>query len=263
MIFMKKPVMGIQLYTLRDHIKTAEDFDATLARLEKMGVTDVQISGIGDIPADVQRDILVKHNMKVCITHKGFDRMEEDLDGLIAEHKTIDCDALGLGSAPGEYRDNSKRIREFIGKAEEIGKKLKENGMTFNYHNHAFEFRKLDDMAKTTMDLLIDETNPEYFNFIPDVAWIHYGDHDPVEVLKKMKGRVKVLHFKDYIIDAEGYRKFVSLGKGVVDLKACYDIACELEIPYIMYEQDIDWVDNDPFKACEESWAFMQSLLKD
>ena len=55
---MKKPVMGIQLYTLRDHIKTAPDFDATLARLKKMGVGTVQISGIGDIPAEEQRAIL-------------------------------------------------------------------------------------------------------------------------------------------------------------------------------------------------------------
>lgn len=259
---MKKPIMGIQLYTLRDFIQNAEDFDATLARLEKMGVTDVQISGIGDIPADVQAEILSKHNMKVCITHKGYDRMLTDLDGMIAEHKTIGCDAMGIGSAPSESRGNSNRVREFIGKANDIGKKLKEQGMTFNYHNHAFEFFKLDDMNCSMMDLLIDESDPEFFNFIPDVAWIHYADNNPVEILKKLKGRVKVLHFKDYKIDGENKRKFVSLGQGIVNLKECYDIACELEIPYIMYEQDCDWADGDPFKATEESWNYMQSLLK-
>lgn len=259
---MNKPVMGIQLYTLRDHIRTAEDFDETLRRLSEIGVTDVQISGIGDIPAEVQRDILKKHNMKVCVTHKSFERMQNDLDNLMKEHDIIGCDALGIGSAPGESRGNSRVIRQFIDEAQKIGKILKENGKTFNYHNHAFEFFKLDDMAKTMMDLLIDETDPELFNFIPDVAWIDYGGADPVEILKRMKGRVKVLHFKDYIIDAEGYRKFVSLGKGIVDLKACYDAAVELGIPYIMYEQDCDWAQGDPFVAVEESWKFMQSLLK-
>lgn len=259
---MKKPVMGIQLYTLRDHIQTAEDFDSTLERLEKMGVTDVQISGIGDIPAEVQSEILKKHNMKVCITHKPFERMLTDLDAMVEEHKTIGCDAMGIGSAPGYGRDNRGDIRKFIQQANEVGAKLKEKGMTFNYHNHAFEFRKLDDVACGMMDILLEETDPEVFNFIPDVAWIDYGDADPVEVLKRMKGRVKVLHFKDYIINENKERHFVSLGKGQVDLKACYDAACELEIPYIMYEQDCDWVDNDPFKATEESWAFMQSLLK-
>ena len=259
---MKKPTMAIQLYTLRNHIQNAEDFDSTLAKLSAMGVTDVQISGIGDIPAEEQKKILDKYNMKVCITHKSMDWMKDDIDGIMAHHKTIDCDAIGIGSAPSEGRGNSRSVRGFIKEAEEIGKIFKDNGLTFNYHNHAFEFNKLDDYNYCMMDVLINETDPELFYFIPDVAWIHYGGQNPVEVLKKLKGRVKVLHFKDYIIDENGYRKFVSLGKGIVNLKECYDIACELEIPYIAYEQDCDWVDDDPFKATEESWEFMQSLLK-
>lgn len=260
---MKKPVMGIQLYTLRDHIRTAEDFDKTLDRLKKLGVNDVQISAIGDIPAAVQSEILKKYDMNVCVTHKSFDRMKDEINTMIADHKTIGCDAMGIGSAPGDCRSYSGNVRRFIKEAQEVAEKLKANGMTFNYHNHAFEFHKLDDLNKNMMDLLIEETDPELFNFIPDVAWIHYGDHDPVEVLNRMKGRVKVLHFKDYIINEKCERHFVSLGKGIVDLKACYEAAKELEIPYIMYEQDIDWVDDDPFKAVEESWAYMQELLKD
>ena len=259
---MKKPVMGIQLYTLREHIQNAEDFDSTLARLEALGVTDVQISAIGDFPADIQGEILRKHNMKVCVTHKGFDRMLTDLDAMIAEHREIDCDAMGIGGAPSDSRGNSVNVRSFIRKAEEVGAKLREKGMTFNYHNHDFEFEKLDDTDSSMMDLLLSETDPALFRFIPDVAWIDYAGSDPVEILGKMKGRAKVLHFKDYIIDDKNVRHFVSLGKGVVDLKACYNAACELEIPYIMYEQDNEWVDNDPFKAVEESWAFMQSLIK-
>lgn len=257
---MKKPTMAIQLYTLRDHIQNAEDFDATLARLSAMGVKDVQISGIGDIPAEVQKEILDKHGMKVCVTHKSIDWMKDDIDGIMAHHKTIDCDAIGIGSAPLESRGCTRAVRSFIKETGEIGKVFKENGLTFNYHNHAFEFYKLDDYTHCMMDMLIDETDPELFYFIPDVAWIHYGGQNPVDVLKRLKGRVKVLHFKDYIIDENGYRKFVSLGQGVVNLKECYDIACELEIPYIAYEQDCDWKDDDPFASTEESWAFMQEL---
>ena len=254
--------MGIQLYTLRDHIQNKQDFDTTLSRLSAMGVDTVQISGIGDIPAEDQKEVLDKYNMKVCVTHKGLDRMENDLAGLIREHKIIGCDALGLGSMPGDARNSEKALRAFIDKTAKIGETLRDNGMTFNYHNHDFEFHKLPGTDKTIMDLLLEETDPELFHFIPDVAWIHYGGYDPVEILTKMQGRVKVIHFKDYIIDDAGERKFVSLGKGKVDLKACYDAACRLDMPYIMYEQDCDWTGNDPFKATEESWAFMQTLTK-
>ncbi len=257
---MTTPVMGIQLYTLRDHIQTKEDFDKTLARLSAMGVDTVQISGIGDIPAEDQKEVLDRYNMKVCVTHKGLDRMENDLAGLIREHKIIGCDALGLGAMPGEARESEAALRDFIAKTARIGETLRGSGMTFHYHNHDFEFRKLPGTDKTLMDVLLEETDPALFHFIPDVAWIHYGGYDPVEILTKMKGRVKVIHFKDYIVNEAGERKFVSLGKGKVDLKACYEAAKALDMPYIMYEQDCDWTDNDPFKATEESWAFMREL---
>ena len=75
-----------------------------------------------------------------------------------------------------------------------------------------------------------------------------------------MKGRVKVVHFKDYVLKDDGSPQFVSLGKGVVDLNACYKACCELEIPFVMYEQDNSWVSDDPFLATEESLAFFKTL---
>lgn len=257
---MKKPVMGIQLYTLRDHIKTAPDFDATLARLKKMGVGTVQISGIGDIPAEEQRAILDKNGIDVCITHKSLDRMENDLDALLKEHEIIGCRDIGLGCAPKELRGNTANVGEFLRRTDAIGRNMKAKGFSFYYHNHAFEFEKLEDADTTMMEMIFEKSDPEFFGFIPDVAWIHFGGSDPVEILERMKGRVKVIHFKDYILDENGERRFVPLGQGRVDLKACYEAACKLEIPYIMYEHDIDWPDNDPFKACEISWDYMMKL---
>lgn len=257
---MNKPILGIQLYTLRDFCQTADDFDEILKYLSSLGVTDVQISAIGPIEAQVQKDILDKHNMSVCVTHKPFDRFINDTDALINEHKIIDCYALGLGAASDEYRYTKKAVDTFIEKVNSFASKLKENGMTFNYHNHDFEFKTLDN-GETMIDYLIENTDPEVFHFIPDVAWIHFAGADPVEYLKKMKGRVKVCHFKDYNI-VDGERKFCTLGEGKVDLKACYEACKELGIPYIMYEQDIDWVDGDAKKATKLSWEYMNKIAE-
>ena len=236
----------------------ADDFDETLKFLSEMGVRDVQISAIGPIEPEVQKEILDRYNMSVCVTHKPFDRFTCDTDNLINEHKTIDCYALGLGGTPDEYRGSKEAVDRFIEKVNGFADKFRENNMTFNYHNHDFEFKALENGEKM-IDYLIDNTDPEIFHFIPDVAWIHYAGADPVEYLKKMKGRVKVCHFKDYII-VDGERKFCTLGEGRVDLKACYEACKELGIPYIMYEQDIDWVDGDAKKATKLSWEFMQTL---
>ncbi len=257
---MNKPTLGIQLYTLRDFCQNAEDFDDILSYLEDMGVTDVQISAIGPIDPHIQKEILDKHNMKVCITHKPYERFLNDTEALIEEHKIIDCYALGLGGAPQEARETKSGLDEFIANVRNFSEKLKANGMTFNYHNHDFEFKKMDN-GETMIDYLIDNTDPDTFHFIPDVAWIHYAGADPVEYLKKMKGRVKVCHFKDYNI-VDGERKFCTLGEGKVDLKSCYEACKELGIPYIMYEQDIDWVDGDAKMATKLSWEYMNRIAE-
>ena len=257
---MNTPKLGIQLYTLRDFCQTAEDFDETLRFLSEIGVKDVQISAIGPIEAEIQKEILDRYNMNVCVTHKPFERFINDTEKLIEEHKTINCYALGLGAAGNDQRDTKKNVDAFLEKINSFTDKLRANGMTFNYHNHDFEFKVMDN-GETMIDYLIANTDSEVFHFIPDVAWIHYAGADPVEYLKKMKGRVKVCHFKDYNI-VDGERKFCTLGEGRVDLKACYDACRELDIPYIMYEQDIDWIDGDAKKATRLSWEYMNRIAE-
>ncbi len=255
---MADPTLGIQLYTLMRHIQTAEAFDDTLGKLEKMGVCDVQISGINeDIPIETQKEILCKHNMKVCITHKDFDRMKNDLPTLVAEHRIIGCDAIGLGYGPNEFHQPFSAASDLVKQLDEIACNMKAFDISFHYHNHSFEFDKLEGSDKTLMELMLES---QQIKFVPDVAWMQIAGADPVEMLYRMKGRVKVVHFKDYDFDKNGERRFVSLGTGKVDLKACYEAAAKLEIPYIVYEQDSGWINDDAFLATQQSWDFMQSL---
>ena len=251
---MKEPITGVQLYTLRDYIQTAEDFDQTLARLERMGVREVQISGIGkEIDAQTQKETLERHGIRVCVTHQSYDRILKDLPALIELHRTIGCDALGLGCAPKDARGTTENVRAFLKTLQTAAKELRKSGVGFHYHNHDFEFEPLQDSDQTMMDVLLSESDPSLLHLIPDVAWIHFAGGDPVAFLRKHAARVKVVHFKDYVPGEDGRPKFVSLGQGVVPLQACFDVCREREIPYVMYEQDNGWVNGDPFLATQES----------
>ena len=258
---MLEPVIGVQLYTLRNHTKTAEDLDETLGRLSALGVRDVQLSAVGpSISAETQRQLLQKYGMRVCVTHRAYDRIRDDLPALIEEHRVLGCDALGLGWAPEEQRQTEEDARAFVKTLQTAADTLAEHGMTFQYHNHDFEFAPLPGSDLSLMDLMLRETNPATFRFIPDVAWAQVAGLDPTAFLSTLQGRVKVVHFKDYVPGPDGRPQFVSLGQGAVDLKACYDVCRQLEMPYIMYEQDNNWTNEDPFLATEESWRFLQSL---
>lgn len=256
-----KPKLGIQLYTLRDRIQNYEDCDKTFRELYDFGVRVIQISGIGPIPQPQVAELVKKYGFDVCVTHTSFDRMKADIETVIDEHKMINCDCLGIGSMPAEARESAEALRNFIREANEIGKTMKARGCHFAYHNHDFEFQKIDG-DKRIIDILIEETDPELFWFIPDTAWIDIGGDDVCECLERMKGRVKVVHFKDYVRKEDGKHKFVELGKGLVDLPAAYKKATELGMPYIVFEQDIDWIDDDPMLACKLSFEYMNEIAE-
>lgn len=258
---MKEPVTGVQLYTLREYIQTAAAFDQTLERLQSMGVRDVQISGIGrDVSARAQKESLERHGMRVCVTHQAYERILHDLPALIELHHTIGCDALGLGCAPKEVRETEATVRAFVKELESAARMLRENGIGFHYHNHDFEFRPLPGSDKTMMDVMLAAFDPSLLQLIPDVAWMCVAGVDPVAFLEQYAARIKVVHFKDYACCENGRPRFVSLGQGVVPLDACFEVCRRMEIPYIVYEQDDNWTNGDPFLATQESLACFDRL---
>ena len=208
---------GIQLYTLRDHCQTLEDIDETLKKLHSWGVRDVQLSAIGPVDWYKLPDILNKYDMKVCVTHTNFQRMIEETDKVIDEHLAIGCDCLGIGAMP--YERNGESIDKFFSEVTTVAKKMRERGVHLAYHNHDFDLMSIDG-KKPILDTMIEDIDPDLLWFIPDVAWLQIAGKNPSEYLKKMEGRVKVLHFKDYSADTEDKKHpFIELGKGLVDLK--------------------------------------------
>ena len=256
------PKNGIQLYTCRDRIQTYEDCDKTFSYLHSIGVDTVQISGIGPIPQEKVKELIEKYNFDVCVTHTPFDKMKSDIQTVIDNHKMINCDCLGIGSMPIEYIGSSKKLYKFIKDSEKVAREMKKQGCHFAYHNHNFEFKKIDG-KRTFMDILLEETDPELFWFIPDVAWMQIAGQNPCELLEKMKGRCKVVHFKDYKKKNLILQQFCELGEGKVDFKALYKKIQELEIPYIVFEQDRGWVNKDPLQSCRISFDYMNSLAKE
>ena len=159
--------IGAQYFTLRDYIKTLEDFDNTCLKVSQMGYKTVQISGT-PLEAKEMKEILDKYNLKVVTTHKGFADFVNNLEMVIDYNKTLGCEVCGVGSMPPEYYNDSEGVTRFIKEANDVAEKLRKEGLYFGYHNHSFEFAKFD--GKTIMERLIDETNPQNFYFIADIG---------------------------------------------------------------------------------------------
>ena len=250
--------VGIQSYTIRDYCKTIEDIDKTLAELASWGVKDIQISGIGKVDWNELAETVKKYDMTVCVTHTPFERMMKETDAVIDEHLNLGCDCLGIGAMPGEYERTEEGVEKFMADLIPVAKRMRERGVHLAYHNHDFDLKLFGE--KSILDRML-ELDSDLLWFIPDVAWLQIAGENPAEYLKKMQGRVKVLHFKDYnpVEGQEHPWAFTELGKGVVDLPACYETAKEMGIPYIMFEQDNNWT-VDAMQSSKEAFEYMKKL---
>ena len=104
--------------------RDAEGFEETLKFLQSIGCDVIQISAIGDIHPEVVAELVDKYKMDVCVTHKPYDRMKNDLDALIYEHDLIHCDNIGIGAMPGNVHESFEGVTGFIMKCNEIAEKI-------------------------------------------------------------------------------------------------------------------------------------------
>lgn len=250
---MKKEQIAAQLYTLREFTKTAEDLDLTLQRVAEIGYTAVQLSAIGPIDPREVKASADRHGLSICATHVPYARLLGDLDAVIAEHKLWNCRYVGLGMIPRHYAEAGREGYEaFIREMSEPARKLRDAGLQFVYHNHKLEFEKYG--GRTAMDLLLAETDPLDFHFELDTYWAQAGGADPAAWIRKLDGRMKVVHLKDMAI-YEDEQHFAELGEGNMNWDAILDACRAVGMEWYIVEQDV--CRRDPFESLAVSWKYL------
>ena len=124
-----------------------------------------------------------------------------------------------------------------------FGQKLKDNGLTFCYHNHGFEFEPYE--GGTYFDYIVKNTNANQVFFEMDVVWMHLPGQDPVAMLKKYPKRFKLIHLKDLKIGVPPSKagstpneNCVVLGTGQIDYPGILKAAQKSAIKYYYIEDE-------------------------
>lgn len=189
---------------------------------------------------DATRRLLDETHLQLSGAHFGYGDYADaaKLDAHIAFAtalgvKNLMCSGVADNSVEG-YRKSAQVF-------DAAGKKLADAGLTFNYHNHDWEFKPLEGGVRG-MDILTQETDPAHVKLNIDVFWLYYAGVDGVAFIRQHADRAGYFHFKDgrRATSAEGKTvpEFLELGRGDVDLKACYAAAQEVGATWIVAEQD-------------------------
>ena len=225
---MKLPI-ALQLYTVRD--ETEKDMRGTLEKVAGMGYTGVEFAGFGGISAQKMKAELAKLGLKAVASHTGIQLLREKLDEEIEYNLEIGCKYIVCPSNRCESMDEFLKISEFFNT---VGEKCRANGLRFGYHNHDFEFKKVD--GEYYLDVLFSRVSPANLAAEIDTGWVFYAGIDPAEYISKYKGRCPLIHVKDFL--TRGERSFTEIGNGIIDTRAIIEAAEAAGTEWLIVEQD-------------------------
>jgi sugar phosphate isomerase/epimerase len=255
---MTKPVIGAQLYTLREHTKTLPDIVKTLQKVAKIGYKTVQVSGFGKADAKDVASAADDAGLRIVSTHTGWGLFLEKLDEVIAFHKLWKCPHPAIGGLPMEYYC-ADGVKRFLDELAPVAEKLGREGMDFSYHNHRNELIKFGE--KTWLSQVYDNSAPSVLKAEIDVYWIAAGGADPAWWVQRSKGRIPLLHCKDMTLIRTGDKceqRFAEVGEGNLNWQAILKEAGKSGVEYLLVEQD-DCYGKDPFEALAISYRNLTS----
>lgn len=247
--------VGLQLSTVRALIE--RDIDAAFRQVAAVGYRNVETSA--DLyekqkPADL-RALLDRHGLHSTVGLYRDDTIRDDTPGVARAARTLGQRYVGLPSLSASSRGSREAYAQAAARYNEWGRRLKSEGLTLTYHNHAFEFESLGGPSPA-FDILLAETDPELVAFELDLYWIDKGGHDPVAYMERFPGRFHLLHIKDSTAAPE--KAFAPVGAGRMDFRRILTHAGRGGMRYGFVEHDKP---DDPLASIRTSYATLSAML--
>ncbi len=250
-------MLGAQTYTVRSYTQNERDFREAMRRIAAIGYTCVQLSAIGNVPVEAQRDICGEFGLKIALTHTSPERMLADPQGVIRDHEILGCENIGIGMMPDRYRTAEwidRFAQDFTGPA----KMMRDAGKRLMYHNHNIEWTRLRD-GRRIIDVLLEQMPAELMGITLDTYWVQAAGCDVLAWIEKLQDRISCVHLKDVAVQNWDMR-MAAVGEGNMDFKRILKKLAELgKTDYLLVEQD-DCYGDDPFACLARSYENIRKM---
>lgn len=255
-----KEKLGIQLFSVRDYIKTYEEADKTIKALKNFGYVQAQTAGCA-FGYDKLGELVKKYGIEVVGTHfNEFEEIYNDFDGVAEKTRLLGATNIGVGACMFASLD---AVNDFIIKANEVAKKAAAIGMKFTYHNHSHEFGKWEN-GKTTMEMLTEGLDKENITFCFDTYWVQHAGGDVCAWIERLAGRIDIIHLKDMMVDNlkswKNNPAITEVGSGNMDWQRIINSARKAGVKYYIVEQDINW-NPDCISAARKSYDYLRNKI--
>lgn len=236
--------LGVQAYTYRNHFP--KDVEATLDIIQKEGFTELEGGAPKGYTPEQFKKMCADRGISIPSTGAGYEELVNSPEEVVKKAKALGSKFVMVAWIPHQSGNFSlENAKKAVVDFNNAGKVLQENGLTFCYHNHGYEFQPYED--GTLMDYIIQNTDPKYVSFEMDVLWTQFGGGDPVALLKKYPNRWKLMHLKDLKKGVKGNltggtpaENDVPLGTGQVAMEEVIRTAKKIGIKHFFVEDESD-----------------------
>ena len=269
--------IAIQLFGVRDFME--KDAKETLRQIAAMGYDGIEPCG-GTYGMDPQafRTLCDELGLNIISAHVSYHTLTTDLDNQLSLYQTLGTKYIAYpymveGQLPGdpEYDTVLENMRR-------IGKAARERGIQMLYHNHDFEFQKINGQYK--LEYQFDRLTPEELQAELDTCWVAVSGEDPAAYIRKFTGRCPCVHLKDYYMgkekpehlyeligkpeteakEGESKLEFRPAGQGMLHVPSILEAAKDAGAKWIIIEQDAPSLGMDQMECARASIEYLKSL---
>lgn len=257
---------GLQLFTLRNEIGEL-GIEKVLNKVAEIGYSEVEpfgysTDGLFNLKPNKFKQLCDSLKISAPSGHYLTGRHDESQTGTIVngwEKAIEDAKIMGhnymvIAWLHPDERQSIAQYNELAEMLNEAGKKCADAGIQLAYHNHDFEFQRLN--GAQPYNLLLRETDSELVKMELDLYWITKAGFEPLTYFEKHPGRFPLWHVKD--MDKET-GSFTEVGNGVINFKKIFAAKNQAGLKHYFVEQDES---KHPLKSIETSYNYVTQLLR-
>ena len=220
--------LGFQSWTIKDAL--SKDFAGTLKMMADQGYKLIEMCspkgyatiGFGaflNMKTTDIRSIITDAGLICPSCHFGFAEFnDENLDDRIEFAKQLGLTQMICSTF---WLPKTATLNDYLAAADKLNKaaeKIKKAGMQAGFHNHEFEFAKLDEQL--IYDALMNRFDPALVKMQFQTEVINLG-YKAADYFTKYPGRFISAHLSDWTTD----KKEIAVGQGVIDWKVFFAAA--------------------------------------